>query len=194
MKKSLGAKTIIYPAPVFIIGSYDSDENPDLMTAAWGGICSSIPPCIAVSVRPSRKTCENIMDKKAFTVSILSEVYRKEADFFGLISGKDIDKFKAAKLTPVKSGMVDAPYAKEFPLIIECKLINTFELGSHIQFIGEIVDVKLDEEFIDEDGKVNINKLKPISYCPANGKYYGLGKDLGKSYDIGKDLLEYHEE
>lgn len=190
MKKSLGAKTIVYPAPVLIIGSYGKDGKPNLMTAAWGGICSSIPPCIAVSVRKSRKTYENIVEQKSFTISILSEIHRKEADFFGLVTGKDIDKFEVAKLTPLKSDLVNAPYAKEFPLIIECKLIKEIELGSHIQFIGEIVDVKLDEEFIDEDGIIDINKLRPISFCPADGKYYGLGKNLGKSYDIGKDIMD----
>ena len=190
MKKSLGARTLVYPAPVFVIGSYDVHGKPDLMTASWGGICSSNPPCIAVSIRKSRMTYENIVERKAFTVSIPSEIHRKEVDFFGLVSGRSVDKFSATNLTPVKGQLVDAPYAKEFPMVLECKLLDTNAIGSHFQFVGEIIDVKLDEEFFEDEKTVNIEKLRPLLYSPANGKYYGLGKELGKIYSIGKDLVK----
>ena len=119
MKKSLGAKTLVYPAPVFVVGTYDSQGKPNVMTASWGGICCSRPPCVAVSLRKATYTYGNIVQRKAFTISIPSEAHVQAADHFGLVSGRDEDKFAATKLTPVRSDLVDAPYVKEFPMIVE---------------------------------------------------------------------------
>src|SRR5512143_649892 len=99
------------------------------MTASWGGICCSQPPCVAVSLRKATCTHGNLLARKAFTISIPSEEYAKEADFFGLVSGRDTDKFAATNLTAVKSDLIDAPFVKEFPLVVECKLAHVFELG-----------------------------------------------------------------
>ncbi|UTB31857.1 MAG: flavin reductase family protein [Methanobacterium sp. ERen5] len=114
MKKSLGAKTIVYPTPVFIVGTYDENEEPDVMAAAWGGISCSNPPCVSISLQKHRYTLKNINERKAFTISIPSEEYVAEADFFGIVSGKDENKFKKTGLTPVKSELVDAPYVGNF--------------------------------------------------------------------------------
>src|SRR5512136_926866 len=141
MMKSLGAQTLIYPAPVLVVGTYDKAGKPNVMTASWGGICCSQPPCVAVSLRKATYTYGNILERKAFTISIPSEAYVKEADYFGLVSGRGTDKFAATKLTPVHSDLVDAPYVKEFPLIVECKLAHVIDLGLHTQFVGEVVDV-----------------------------------------------------
>src|SRR5512140_2507414 len=142
MKISIGAKTLVYPTPVFVVGTYDKEGKPNAMTASWGGICCSQPPCVAVSLRKATCTHGNILARKAFTISIPSEAYVKEADYFGLVSGRETDKFAATKLTPVKSELVDAPYVKEFPLVVECRLARVVELGLHTQFVGEVVDVK----------------------------------------------------
>jgi len=114
------------------------------MTAAWGGICCSEPPCVTVSLRKARYSYGNIVENKAYTINIPSEKYVSECDYFGMVSGKPKDKFSAARLTPIKSDLVKAPYIKEFPVILECKLLHTFEIGIHTQFIGEILDVKAD--------------------------------------------------
>ena len=145
MKKSLGAKTIVYPTPVLVVGTYDKDGKPNVMTVAWGGICCSVPPCIAVSLRKATYSYGNIVSRKAFTVSVPSERHVKEADYFGIASGRAEDKFAATGLTPVRSDLVNAPYVQEFPLVLECRLAHTFELGLHTQFVGEILDVKIDE-------------------------------------------------
>jgi flavin reductase (DIM6/NTAB) family NADH-FMN oxidoreductase RutF len=150
MKKSIGAKTIVYPTPVFVIGSYDKAGKPNVMTAAWGGICCSRPPCVAVSLRKATYTYGNIMEHKAFTINIPSENYVTEADYFGLVSGKEKDKLSAAGLTPVKSDLVNAPYVQEFPLVLECTVLHTLEIGLHTQFVGEIIDVKADEAVLGE--------------------------------------------
>jgi flavin reductase (DIM6/NTAB) family NADH-FMN oxidoreductase RutF len=109
MKKSLGANTIVSTTPVWAIGTYDKEGKPNVITAAWGGVCCSKPPCIYVSLRKATHTYGNIMERKAFTVSIPSETYTKEADYFDIASGKTVDKFSAKGLTPVKSELVDAP-------------------------------------------------------------------------------------
>jgi len=188
MKKSLGAKTIVYPTPVFVVGTYDNNGKPNVMTAAWAGICCSAPPCIYVSLRKATYTYGNIMERKAFTVSIPSEAYVKEADYFGIVSGRDVDKFKATGLNPVNSDLVDAPYVREFPLIIECKLLRHIEIGLHTEFIGEVMDVKANETILDNDGIPDIEKIKPVIFSPEGRKYNGIGKSLGKAFSIGGEI------
>jgi flavin reductase (DIM6/NTAB) family NADH-FMN oxidoreductase RutF len=189
MKKSIGAKTIVYPAPIFVVGTYDKDGKPNVMTAAWGGICCSKPPCVAVSLRKATYTYGNIMGQHAFTVNIPSQEHVKEADYFGLVSGKSRDKFADTGLTPVKSDRVNAPYVKEFPMVLECQVLRTHELGLHTQFVGEIIDVKVDEMTVEEDGVPDIEKVRPIVFAPEGLGYFGVGQYLGKAFSIGKQLM-----
>jgi flavin reductase (DIM6/NTAB) family NADH-FMN oxidoreductase RutF len=188
MKKSVGAKTLVYPTPVFVVGTYDKNGKPNVMTAAWGGICCSKPPCVAVSLRKPRYSYENIVAHKAFTVNITPEQYVKEADYFGIVSGRNRDKFAASGLTAVRSDLVDAPYIKEFPFALECSLLQTVEIGIHIQFIGEIIDIKADEAMLDEKGVPAIEKVKPVLFAPEMQAYYGVGNFLGKAFSIGKEI------
>ena len=188
MKKSLGAKTILYPTPVLIVGTYDKEGKPNVMSAAWGGIACSAPPCVAVSLRKATYSYGNIVEQKEFTISLPSEDYVREADFFGMISGRDEDKFAATGLTPVKGDRVNAPYVKEFPFIVECRLLHTFELGLHTQFIAEILDVKVDESLLDEDKLPAIGMIKPILFAPENRAYHGIGEYLGKAFFIGREI------
>jgi len=186
MKKSLGAKTIVYPTPVFIVGTYDENKEPDVMAAAWGGISCSNPPCVSISLQKHRYTLKNINERGAFTISIPSEEFVEEADYFGIVSGKDANKFEKTGLTPVKSDLVDAPYVGEFPLILECKAINSLDLGMHVQITGEILDVKLDEDSAADNGKPDIVKIKPFTYDPAAMSYRGIGEKLGNAFNIGR--------
>jgi flavin reductase (DIM6/NTAB) family NADH-FMN oxidoreductase RutF len=188
MKTSLGARTLVYPTPVFVVGTFDKAGRPNAMTASWGGICCSRPPCIAVSLRKATYTYWSIIERKAFTISIPTEAYAREADYFGLVSGRDTDKFAATKLTPVRSDLVDAPYVKEFPLVLECKLAHTIELGLHTQFVGEVVDVKADGAVLTGDGLTDIGKVKPLSYAPDAEMYYGIGPRIGQAFAIGKGI------
>ena len=188
MMKSLGAKTLIYPAPVLVVGTYDKAGKPNVMTASWGGICCSQPPCVAVSLRKATSTHANILEHEAFTISIPSEKYVKQVDYFGLVTGRTVDKLAAAKLTAVKSTLVDAPYVKEFALVMECKLVHVAELGLHTQFVGEVIDAKADESIIGNDGAIDIKKLKPMLFTPDTQDYYGVGKYVGKVFSAGKDV------
>ena len=188
MKKSLGAGTFAEPTPVWCVGSYDDEGKPNVMAVAWGAICCSKPPCVTVSIQKIRHSYASIMKRKAYTVSVPSARYIKEADYFGVASGKDVDKFAQTGLTPVKSDLVDAPYVKEFPLVLECKVVHVYDAGLHTLFIGEIMDVKADEEVLNEKGKIDSSKLKPVIYSPSPRIYYGIGENLGQAHQIGKDL------
>ena len=188
MKNSLGAETIVPTTPVWVVGTYRKDGKPNVMTAAWGGICCSKPPCVYVSLRKATCTYGNIVKRKAFTVNVPSENYTKEADYFGIVTGKKVDKFSATGLTPVKSDLVDAPYVKEFPLILECKVIKIVEIGLHTEFIGEIVDVKADESVLNEKNLPDIEKTKPIIWNMAAKTYHRVGNPVGQAFSIGKEI------
>ena len=187
MKKSIGAHPIVYPTPVFVVGTYDLEGKPNVMTAAWGGICCSAPPCVSIALREATYTYGNILERKAFTISIPSEKYVKEADYFGIASGKRVDKFAATGLTPAKSEVVDAPYVDEFPFILECQLLRSVEIGGHTQFIGEIRDAKVDEDVI-KDGGPLIEKITPLILALDNMSYYGVGKCMAKAFSIGREI------
>lgn len=190
MKKSLGANTLIYPTPTWVVGTYDKNGKPNAMTIAWGGICCSQPPCVAVSLRKATYSYGNIVERKAFTVSVPSVEHAKQADYFGIASGKNVDKFAATGLTAVRSELVDAPYVQEFPLVLECKLLHTIEIGLHTQFIGEIMDVKAEESVLGGDGLPDMGKARPFVFSPGQRTYYEIGKMIGKGFSIGKDFLE----
>ncbi len=189
MKISIGADTLAYPSPVWCVGSYDADGRANVMTIAWGGICCSKPPAVTVSLRKATYTYGGIMARKAYTVSIPSTRYAAEADYFGMVSGKNTDKFADTGLTPVGSGKVDAPYVGEFPLVIECRVIHTFEIGLHTQFVGQIVDIRADEEILSEKGRPLLEKSAPFVFGTGVREYLALGKAVGRAFDIGKKFV-----
>ncbi|MGM0551921.1 MAG: flavin reductase [Bacteroidota bacterium] len=178
-KRSLGVKSALYPKPALVIGSYDKEGKPNIMTAAWISICNSHPLSIAVSMRPATYSHGNVTDSKAFTVNIPSSEMAKYVDYAGRLSGKDVDKFKETGLTPVRSDLVNAPYVKEFPIVLECELTSFQDLGSHRQFIGKVVDVKADEAILDAQGRVDVKRLNPLIY--AGGNYYETGPFIAKT-------------
>jgi flavin reductase (DIM6/NTAB) family NADH-FMN oxidoreductase RutF len=188
MKRPMGPKTLVFPAPAFVVATYDDHGRPNAATVAWSGICCSNPPAIAVSLRKVTYTFGNIVGRQAFTVNVPSEDQVLAVDYFGIDSGRTEDKFAAAGLTARASGHVNAPYIEEFPLILECRLINTLELGLHTQFIGEIVNVLAEESILGKNDVPDIEKLRPIAYTPEVRRYYSLGRVLGKAFSMGKAL------
>jgi len=188
MKKSFGAKTLIFATPVWVIGTYGKDNMPNAATVAWGGVCSSKPASVAISLRKSRYTYENIVEREAFTVNVPAAAQVKIADYCGMVSGRAEDKFARAGITAVRSEIVDAPYIKEFPMALECKLIHTVEVGIHTHFVGEILDAKVEETLLDEKGLPDIFKISPFIYGPEIQGYYGLGEYLGRAFSVGKDM------
>ena len=186
MKKSIGPKTIVFPNPVFLVGTYDAEGRPNVMTVAWGGICCSQPPCVAVSLRKATYSHGNIAQRRAFTVSIPPVGLVKEADYSGIYSGRDGDKFSATGLTAVRSDAVDAPYVSECPLVLECRLVHTFELGLHTQFVGEIADVKAEEAALTAKGLPDIEKVRPLIYASGVQGYYGIGPRVADAFSVGR--------
>lgn len=190
MKRSLGATTLAYPTPAWIIGTYDDKAKPNAMAVAWGGICCSKPPQITVSLRKATYSYGCILARKAYTVNILPQQYVAEVDYFGIASGRDRDKFEDTGLTPVKSALVDAPYIEEATLVLECRLAQSFDIGLHTMFVGEIIDVKADSEVLDSAGVPDITKVLPILYAPTMRCYYGVGGALGQAYAVGKQFVQ----
>ncbi len=189
MKLFLPAQTILLPCPVLVIGTYDSDGRPNIMTAAWGGIASSKPPCISVSLREATLSYHNIQRTKAFTVNIPSEKYLKEADFAGMVSGRECDKFKETGLTPEKSQRVNAPIVKEFPYALECNLDRLIDLGLHTMFIGEIVGMAADSEVLNPNQLPDIEKVRPMLFGSFGSMaYYNIGAKLGHAFSVGNEL------
>jgi flavin reductase (DIM6/NTAB) family NADH-FMN oxidoreductase RutF len=126
------------------------------------------------------------MERKAYTISVPSEQYVREADYFGIASGRDVDKFKETGLTAVRSELVDAPYVGEFPMVLECRLIHHHKIGKHTQFVGEILDVKIDEAVLTEEGRPDVGKIGPIVYGTGVSSYFGVGGFIGRAFEIGK--------
>jgi flavin reductase (DIM6/NTAB) family NADH-FMN oxidoreductase RutF len=189
MKKALPGQTILLPSPVLIIGTYDADGRPNIMNAAWGGIVCSSPPAISVSLREATLSYHNIKKTGAFTVNIPSEKYVKEADFAGMVSGRECDKFKEVNLTPEKSQLVNAPIVKEFPYTLECKLVKQVELGTHTMFIGEIVGIVADSDVLSQNQLPDIEKVRPMLWGSFGSMaYYGIGVKLGDAFSVGNDV------
>jgi flavin reductase (DIM6/NTAB) family NADH-FMN oxidoreductase RutF len=186
MKKSLGAKLPAYPVPVWVIGTYDEAGNPNAATVAWAGIACSDPPAVSISLRKATYTYGNIIRSNAFTVNIPSQKNIQETDCLGMVSGKEVDKFALTGLTPVRSALIEAPYIAEFPLVLECKLLHTVEIGFHTQFVGQILDTMLEDDFADAKGRPDLQKIKPFLF--ALPYYYNLGEPAGKVYSLGKDM------
>ncbi|HLA80983.1 MAG TPA: flavin reductase family protein [Thermoleophilia bacterium] len=188
MKTSMGAKTILYPTPVLVVGTYDAQGKPNAMTVAWGGICCSKPPCVAISVRKATYTYGNLVERGAFTVNIPSEDHLVQADYLGMASGRDVDKFAVTGLTPVRSTLVDAPFVLEFPLVLECTVVRVEELGLHTLFVGEILDVKAEDSCLSDEGKLSIEKVRPFIWAPGENAYCAIGRKLGLGFSAGKAL------
>lgn len=181
MRKSFGAKPMIYPMPVLIIGTFDNDGTPDAMNAAWGGISEEKE--ISICVSEDHKTTKNLLETGCFTVSIPTVENTVAADYVGIASGNDTkDKIQKAGWTYEKSELINAPVFNELPFTLECKLIS-YDKDS-CRLVGEILNVTADEKIL-TDGKIDLQKFKPITYDPANHDYVALGEKVGKAFSDG---------
>lgn len=178
---NFGAKPVMYPMPVLIVGTYDENGVPDAMNAAWGIITDMNAISISMS---THKTTENLAKTGAFTVSIATEDTVVPCDYVGVESAKKVpDKFAKAGFHATKSEFVNAPLIDELPMALECK-VKSFDNGI---LVGEIVNVNADESIL-TDGQIDPAKLKPITYDPVNNTYIGLGKKVGNAFKDGLAL------
>ena len=189
MKKSLGPKTLLCPTPVVLVGTYDEAGKPNVMTAAWAGICCSKPVCVAVSLRPATYSHGQIVRNQAFTVNVPSAAQAAEVDFIGMASGRDRDKFAELGWSAIKGELVNAPLVAEAPLNLECKVVATNELGMHTQFVGQVLDVKLDQAYADERGKLDPTRMRPLGFVPEIRVYVEMSSLVGPGFALGKKYL-----
>ena len=176
---------MLYPLPVVMISSQREGEKPNIITVAWAGTICSDPAMVSISVRKERHSHGIISDTKEFVINLVTKNLTYATDFCGVKSGRDIDKFKEMNLTPIPSSKVKAPAISESPVSIECKVKDIIELGSHDMFIAEVVNVSVDDKYMDENGKFNLNDTNLISY--SHGEYFTLGEYVGKfGYSVKK--------
>lgn len=185
MRKNFGVKTYLYPQPVLIVASYDENGVADAMNAAWGGISEENE--ISICLSPEHKTVKNILERGAFTVSVADGAHVVECDYVGIVSANDVpDKLERAGLHTTKSEFVDAPVINELALAVECRMKSYDE--ESCRMVGEIINVSVDECALTSDGKIDVAKLDPITYDPANHAYYRLGEVVGKAFSDGLKL------
>ena len=169
---------MVNPVPAVLVSCGDSPENYNMLTIAWTGTICSEPPMAYVSIRPERHSYEIVKRTGEFVINLTNEALAEATDWCGVRSGRNFDKFKECGLTPEKSAMVAAPSIAEAPISIECRVKQIIPLGSHDMFIGEVVNVAVDEQYLDpETGKLDLAKANLITY--AHGAYYALGEQLG---------------
>jgi flavin reductase (DIM6/NTAB) family NADH-FMN oxidoreductase RutF len=171
-----------------VIATYDSQGRPCAATVSWGGICSSDPPSLAFSLRKTRYTYKNLLERRQFTINVPSQDYVAAIDYLGMVSSRREDKFQQTGLTALACPGTDAPYIKEFPFFLACRLTTTLEIGVHTQFIGEIVDVQVRDD-LPAEACPPLSLVKPILYAPGEQGYYGSGSFLGKAFSVGKVFL-----
>ena len=185
MRKNLKAKAYFYPLPVLVIGTYDENGTPNAMNAAWGTVCDTAQVAIVLSA--GHKTVKNLLKTKSFTVAMADDKNVVAADFVGVVSGNNTpDKLLKTGWHTTKSEFVNAPIIEELPLVLECKLVS-YDTDTEI-CIGEVVNVSADERILDEKGKVDLTKFKPLCYdCDGHG-YYTLGERVGSAFSDGLKL------
>ena len=169
---------MLYPVPAVLIGSRDEEGNNNLMTAAWAGTICSDPVMLSVSIRKERHSHDVIERTGVFTVSLTTSELACATDFCGVRSGRDTDKFSAMHLTALESEKINAPGVSESPVVLECRVSQILRLGSHDMFIAEVVNVSVDERYLDRNGKLQLEKADLIAY--SHGEYFTLGKKVGK--------------
>lgn len=185
MRKNFGAKPLCYPQPVFILGTYDADGTPNAMNAAWGGISDDAE--ISLCISANHKTTENILARRAFTVSMATAGYAAACDYVGIVSGSKVpDKFARAGFHATASEFVDAPLIDELPMAVECALVSYDP--ETCRLVGRIVNVSADESVLGENGKVDPGKLRPITFDPMNNTYLVLGEPVGQAFRDGMAL------
>ena len=188
MKKDLGIVQAVYPMPVLMVAAYDENGKVNVMNVAWGQIADEDKSILFIG--EGKKTWLNIMASGAFTVALADEAHMDAADFFGIASGNKIDdKFERTGYHAVKSVTVNAPIIEEFPVVMECELLEHLKDEHVSAIVGRIVNVKAEESVLDEKGKVDVLKLNAIMFDQFRNGYYMTGRKAGQAWNAGKELM-----
>ena len=184
-KRQFKPGNMLYPVPAVLVTAADREGNSNIFTVAWAGTICTNPPMLSISVRPERHSYHMIRETGEFVVNLTTESMAWATDYCGVRSGRDVDKWKETGLTPEKANVVNVPVIKESPVNIECKVVKTEKLGSHHMFLAQVVAVHADEDYMDENGRFDLNSAHPMVY--SHGTYYGVGKQLGTfGYSVRK--------
>ncbi|MBQ3028918.1 MAG: flavin reductase family protein [Lachnospiraceae bacterium] len=176
---------MLYPVPAVMVSCGREKEKPNIITVAWAGTVCSDPAMLSVSVRPERYSYEIIKETGEFVVNLVTKDLVYATDYCGVKSGRDVDKYKEMKLTPLRSQKVGAPGIAESPVNIECKVVQELPLGSHTMFVAEVVNVTIEDAYLNESGKFELNETGLVSY--SHGEYFLLGEKLGSfGYSVRK--------
>lgn len=176
---------MLYPLPVVMLSVADKEKQDNIITVAWVGTVCTNPPIVSFSVRPSRYSHEMLVKSKECVLNITTESTVKAADYCGVKSGSEVDKFKEMNLTKIPSAHVTAPSIAESPVCIECRIRDIISLGSHDLFLADVLGVTVDEAYMNDKGKFCLEKAKPVVY--SHGQYFSLGKELGSfGYSVRK--------
>lgn len=176
---------MLYPVPVVMVSCGRPGERPNILTIAWAGTICSDPAMVSISVRKERYSYDIIRETGEFVINLTTKDLTRAADYCGVKSGRDVDKYEVLHLTPLKSGTVAAPGIAESPVCIECRVKQVLELGSHDMFLAEVTAVSVDPRYMDASGKFRLNDLGLTAY--SHGEYFELGKKLGKfGYSVRK--------
>ncbi|MBQ6386515.1 MAG: flavin reductase [Lachnospiraceae bacterium] len=177
MKQTWKPGNMLYPLPAVLVTTRDRDGRDNVLTVAWAGTVNTNPPMLSISVRKNRFSCAALMDTGVFVVNLTTEALAHAADYCGVKSGRDTDKFKDEHLTKEEAAEIDCPMIAESPVNIECRVTETKDLGSHIMFLSEVVSVHADTACMDADGRFDLARAKPIVY--SHGDYMTLGRPIG---------------
>ena len=176
---------MLNPVPAVMVSVTDKEGKSNIITVAWAGTVCTNPPMVSISVRPSRYSYAILEETGEFVINLTNEALVKACDYCGVVSGRDVDKFKKTGLTPIPMQHVRAMGIGESPVNMECRITEKRELGSHTMFIAEVVGVTVDDSYMDETGKFHINESGLVMY--SHGEYFALGKKLGKfGYSVKK--------
>ena len=189
MKKDLGVVQAVYPMPVLMVAAYDANEKVNVMNVAWGQICDTDK--IILFIGKGKKTWLNIKESKAFTVALADEPHVEAADFFGIATGNKMeDKFERTGYHAVKSDKVHAPIIEEFPVVMECELLEFVDTEYVSGIVGKIVNVKAEEDVLSEDGTVDPKKLHALMFDQFQNGYYTTGEKVAQAWHAGLPLME----
>lgn len=184
-KQSWKPGNMLYPLPVVMVSCNRKGEKPNIVTIAWTGTICSDPAMVSISVRPERYSHDIIEETGEFVINLVTKDLTYATDYCGVRSGRDVDKFKEMNLTPLPSKMIDAVGIEESPVNIECKVVEVKKLGSHDMFIAEVVNVTVDDRYMDENNKFNLNDSDLVAY--SHGEYFTLGEKIGTfGYSVRK--------
>ncbi len=189
MAKAFGVKPYLFPMPTYMIGTYNEDGTVDVMMMAWGGICAE--DMVALNLEADHKTVANLRARKAFTLAVPGTDTLRESDFFGIASSnKMADKFARSGLHAVKSTRVDAPIITEYPLTLECEVVEMQDQPYGLRVLGKIVNVLADEKVLDDAGKIDAGKLLAFAFDQMQNGYYAIGEKAGKAWHSGADFMK----